>query len=409
MRMETNKILTGDCFELIKTLPDNSIDLVITSPPYADILSYGKDVSVKKPSDYVDWILPLFTEIHRVLKPTGSFILNINDKCVNKLRSTFIYELIYRNSKETPLKLYDTYIWHKKNGVPNGSNKRFRNNTEFLFHFVKDQNQLKFYMDRVLQERSEEYDKRLKYDNADDSKIVDGKRVRKKVRYMKNITEGKQDHIYTYREIPTAVRPDNVFRFKTAGASRDNEIRHPAPYHRELPLYFINLLTDEGDVVLDVFNGIGTTSLAAQELNRQYLGFELNPTYADFSRQKLDGENVEKIKIHQYDMDDNYITSYDGITAACEAIGYSTPHNILMCFRGNRKEAGGYQWKLEKPVIKKKKIAQYDLEGNFIKAYDSITHIENELGFDSHNHIEDCLRKGNKTSYGYQWKLFDEN
>ena len=54
------KILTGDCFELIKDIPDNSIDLVITSPPYVDIISYGKDVSVKKSTDYVDWILPLF-------------------------------------------------------------------------------------------------------------------------------------------------------------------------------------------------------------------------------------------------------------------------------------------------------------------------------------------------------------
>ena len=267
--MERNKVLIGDCFELIKTLPDNSIDLVITSPPYVDIISYGKDVSVKKPTEYVDWILPLFKEIHRVLKPTGSFILNINDKCVNKLRSTFIYEMIYRNSKETPLKLYDKYTWHKRNGVPNGSNKRFRNNTEFLFHFVKDQNQLKFYMDRVLEEP------------------VDGSKKIQKVRYQKNITEGKQDHIYTYRELPDKIRPDDVFRFPTASASRDNEIRHPAPYHKDLPLYFITLLTDEGDVVLDVFNGIGTTCLAAKELNRDYLGFELNPKYAEFSKMKL--------------------------------------------------------------------------------------------------------------------------
>ena len=132
-------ILTGDCFELIKTLEDNSVDLVITSPPYADIVNYGKNISIKKPQDYCDWILPLFNEIHRVLKPSGSFILNINDNCSNGLRNPFIYELIYRSQKETKLKFYDTYIWHKKNGIPNGSKKRFRNNTEFIFHFVKNQ------------------------------------------------------------------------------------------------------------------------------------------------------------------------------------------------------------------------------------------------------------------------------
>ena len=227
------KILTGDCFELIKDIPDNSIDLVITSPPYVDIISYGKDVSVKKSTDYVDWILPLFKEIHRVLKPSGSFILNINDTCKNGYRSTFIYELIYRNSIETPLKLYDTYFWHKKNGIPNGSKKRFRNNTEFIFHFCKDTKQMKFYMDRVLEQTTNK------------KKVV---WVRKTS--MKVDENGVKDPDLVQREVPELVRPDNVFRFPTAGQARDNVIRHPAPYHKELPSYFINLLTDEGDIYL---------------------------------------------------------------------------------------------------------------------------------------------------------------
>ena len=132
-------ILEGDCFDLIKEQADNSVDLIITSPPYADIVNYGKNISIKKPNEYVDWILPLFNEIYRVLKPSGSFILNINDNCSNGLRNPFIYELIYRSQKETKLKFYDTYIWHKMNGIPNGGVKRFRNTTEFIFHFVKDQ------------------------------------------------------------------------------------------------------------------------------------------------------------------------------------------------------------------------------------------------------------------------------
>ena len=152
MNKSSYEIRLGDCFELIKDLPDNSVDLVITSPPYADIVNYGKNISIKKPGQYCDWLLPLFNEIHRVLKPSGSFILNINDNCSNGLRNPFIYELIYRSQKETNLKFYDTYIWHKMNGIPNGSNKRFRNNTEFIFHFVKNQKELKFYMDRALKE-----------------------------------------------------------------------------------------------------------------------------------------------------------------------------------------------------------------------------------------------------------------
>ena len=286
--MKSNKLLTGDCFELIKDLPDNSVDLVITSPPYADIISsYGTDVSIKKPTEYVDWILPLFNEIYRVLKPSGSFILNINHNVNKGVVNPFVYELIYRSQKETKLKLYADYYWWKKNGVPNGSKKRFRNTTEFIFHFVKDPKQLKFYMDRVLRETKESTTKRRNYLMNNDDEVIDGERKRKKVRYVKNITDGKQDHIYQYRIIPDKVRPDNVFRFLTASADRTNTIRHPAPFHRELPEYFITFLTDEGDTVLDVFSGIGTTGLPCKELNRNYIGFELNPKYVDFSIKRL--------------------------------------------------------------------------------------------------------------------------
>ena len=260
--MKMKKILTGDCFDLIKEQPDNSVDLVITSPPYANIVSYGKNVSVKKTDDYVDWILPLFREIHRVLKPSGSFILNINDICVGGYRSTFVYDLISRNNKETPLKLYDNYIWHKPNGIPNGSKKRFRNTTEFIFHFVKNQKELKFYMDRVMEPAAESFKNRLKSPINKDDEIVDGVRLRKKVMW--------KDY--------DLVRPDNVFRFLTAAASRDNTIRHPAPFHQQLPCYFINLLTDEGDTILDVFAGIGTTGLCCED--RNFIGYELNPKYA---------------------------------------------------------------------------------------------------------------------------------
>jgi site-specific DNA-methyltransferase (adenine-specific)/site-specific DNA-methyltransferase (cytosine-N4-specific) len=287
-------IRLGDCFELIKDLPDNSIDLVITSPPYADIVNYGKNISIKKPNEYCDWILPLFNEIHRVLKPSGSFILNINDNCSKGLRNPFIYELIYRSQKETNLKFYDTYIWHKMNGIPNGSKKRFRNNTEFIFHFCKDTKQMKFYMDRVLMDPKDSYLSRLNSPTNDDSNIIDGERKRKKVVWVRRTSmkvdeDGIKDPDLVQRVVPDKVRPDNVFRFQTAAAARDNTIRHPAPYHKELPTYFINLLTDEGDVVLDVFSGIGTTGLGCN--NREYIGFELNEKYAEFSKKRLSNEN----------------------------------------------------------------------------------------------------------------------
>lgn len=288
-------ILLGDCFELIRDIPDNSVDLVITSPPYADIVNYGKNISIKKPKEYCDWLLPLFDEIYRVLKPSGSFILNINDNCSNGLRNPFIYELIHRSQHESKLRFYDTYIWHKMNGIPNGSKKRFRNTTEFIFHFVKDQKKVKWYMERVLEEPAESYIERSKTPQGVDRNVKDGERIRKKkmVKYLTNSTNKTKDGYEspdTIRTLPDLVRPDNVFRFSTAGAARDNHIKHPAPFHRQLPEYFINLLTDEGDVVLDPFSGIGTTGLPCRDMNREYIGMEMNERYAEFSEKRISGK-----------------------------------------------------------------------------------------------------------------------
>lgn len=293
--MSKIEIQIGDSFELIKNLPDNSVDLVLTSPPYADIVSYSKMVSIKKPDEYCDWLLPLFDEIYRVLKPSGSFILNINDNCSNGLRNPFIFELIYRSQKETKLRFYDTYIWHKRNSIPNGSNKRFRNLTEYIFHFVKDQKKLKFYMDRVLEQPADEYAKRMKYpwsvsvQGSTENGVRDNKK-KQVIRYTHTFDKnGEPNFTYMERQLPELVRPDNVFRFATAGKARDNSIRHPAPFYKELPEYFVKLLTDEGDVVLDVFSGIGTTGIPCLETNRDYIGFELNPKYAEFSKERLNG------------------------------------------------------------------------------------------------------------------------
>ena len=388
-------ILTGDCFELIKTLEDNSVDLVITSPPYADIVNYGKNISIKKSNEYVDWILPLFNEIHRVLKPSGSFILNINDNCDKGYRNTFIYELIYRNSKETSLKLYDTYIWHKMNGIPNGSTKRFRNNTEFIFHFCKDRTQMKFYMDRALKEPAKATSDRAKYQSSvkNHGTIQDGERVKEKTIDFGNL-------------LTNGIRPDNVFRFPTAGLARDNTIRHPAPFNKQLPSYFINLLTDEGDVVLDVFSGIGTTGMSCKDLNRQYIGMELNEKYAEFSKKRISGEELEEWLVCQYDMNDNLIACYKNRDEASKATGVESGDIMRTYNRTKFESRGGFKWKLQPKT--EYVINQYDLDNNFIRSWKTITEIENTLGFDSHNHIEDCIRKGNKTSYGFQWKLEEQ-
>ena len=329
------KILTGDCFELIKDIQDNSIDLVITSPPYADIVNYGKNISIQKPDEYCDWLLPLFNEIYRVLKPSGSFILNINDNCKNGLRNPFVYELVYRSQKETKMRFYDTYIWHKMNGIPNGSLKRFRNNTEFIFHFVKDQKKLKFYMDRVLQEPSKATSDRAKYDWSvkNHGDVIDGERIK--------------DKIIEYK--PTLVRPDNVVRFHTAGHARDNTIKHPAPFYKDLPKYYIKFLTDDGDTILDPFGGIMTTGIACNEIgNRDFIGMELNEKYAEFGYNRMNGGELDEYRVVQYDLDGNYIADYKNRMEASKATGIDDGDIMRTYNRTKFNSRGGFIWKLEK-------------------------------------------------------------
>jgi DNA modification methylase len=327
---------------------------VITSPPYADIVNYGKNISIKKPQDYCDWLLPIFNEIHRVLKPSGSFILNINDNCSNGLRNPFIYELVYRSQKETKMKFYDTYIWHKLNGIPNGSKKRFRNNTEFIFHFVKDQKELKFYMDRVLQEPAESFKERKKYPWTikTHGEVINGERIKNKsINYITGSTNKTKEGYeipQTKRTLPDLVRPDNVFRFKTAGTERDNHIKHPAPFNPQLPKYFINLLTDEGDVVLDVFAGIGTTGLPCNELNRTFIGFELNEKYCEFGNKRINGEELEELLVCAYDLEDNLVGCWKNRDQASKATGVESGDIMRTYNRTKFETRGGYKWKLEK-------------------------------------------------------------
>jgi ParB/RepB/Spo0J family partition protein len=268
-----NKVVLGDAFQVAKEIEPDSVDLCLTSPPYADVKDYGEEVGVVSPDEYVDWILPLLKEIHRTLKPTGSFILNINDCVVNKNRHPFVHELILRSTKETPLKLYDTYYWVKRGTLPNGSNKRLNNWTEYLFHFCKDPDAVKWNMDAVREPYDMNTVTRCKYPvNTLDAPVDEKGRPRARGRRVIQLN-------------PKGKRPSNVFYFPTAAAVRDK--KHPAAFHPDLPTWFIKALTDENDLVADVFAGSGTTCIAAKSLKRNFIGIELNEEYQKCALERL--------------------------------------------------------------------------------------------------------------------------
>ncbi len=110
-----DRIIEGDCKHTLHELPANSVDLIVTSPPYAD--SRKRTYGGIHPDQYVQWFLPITAELKRVLKPDGTFILNIKEKVVNGERHTYVLELILA-MKEQGWLWTEEFIWHKKNSYP---------------------------------------------------------------------------------------------------------------------------------------------------------------------------------------------------------------------------------------------------------------------------------------------------
>lgn len=263
--MTVNQVYTGDCMKLCRDIPDKTVDLVVTSPPYADTKSYGKKVNILKPESFPKWILPIFKDAEDYLTCTGSFILNINDRIKEGARSEYVYRTILNILDNTDLKLYDRYIWHKQNGLPMPGD-RLNDRIEYIFHFVKDVKNFKRYTDRVRVPYSQVTLDRLKYGVRSVYKVKDDGTTTKAKRVMREPNPLGTKHI-------------GVFDFQTAGILRDN--KHPAPFHPDLPRFFIKWLTDEGDLVLDPFLGGGTTAVEAKKMKRKYLGFDISEKYIE--------------------------------------------------------------------------------------------------------------------------------
>ena len=287
--MEINKLYIGDSMELSKTIPDNFIDLIVTSPPYADTVSYGKSVPIFKPENYPEWFLTLAHQAARFLKPTGSFILNINDKVIHKKRDIYVYELVCRIERETGLCLHDRYVWSRSNGIPSGSApRRLDDKLEYIFHFVrKEKNKKGEY--KKTPESFKAYIDRVREPYAD----ISLKRMKTKRSFNKVVDEHGESHLLNVKQSsahPLGKIPNTVMSFVGAGVIRNKSFKHPAAFHSDLPKWFIKWLTDEQDVVLDPFMGSGTTAAACQELNRRWLGFEINESYEKVIEERLKNE-----------------------------------------------------------------------------------------------------------------------
>lgn len=263
----TNQILHGDCLEVLKLIPDNSVDLIVTSPPYADARKtvYGGI----HPDGYVEWFMPRAQEFYRVLKPTGSFVLNIKERVVDGERHTYVIELILEMRRQGWL-WTEEYMWHKKNSHPGKWPNRFRDNWERLLHFTK-QKHFKMFQETVMVPVGDWAETRLKALSETD-KRRDNSRVGSG--FGKNVSN------WVGREM---VYPNNVLHMATECYNRG----HAATFPVALPEWFVRLFTEEDDVVLDPFVGSGTTCVAALQLGRQWIGIDISQEYVSITRERL--------------------------------------------------------------------------------------------------------------------------
>jgi DNA modification methylase len=275
-------IYNDNCENARLWLEEKSVDLIFTSPPYADIKLYGEDKSQCSADEYVEWFLPKAKAFKEVLKDSGSFILNIGDKIEKKCKHNYIFELVIALEKELGFRRFDTIFWDKGKSPP--SSNRFRSTTEYIFWFINDgfEDKFKFDIDKArvpYQEitkkryngmqtkrhsrnpKEEECDKcheQMKYKR---DRLICGKCGNEKSVLLKKVDLN-----------PLGALPSTLLRM---GSESKNTGYHLAVFPKKLPLYFIPIATNEGDLVFDPFCGNGTTALACLDLKRNFVGSEI--------------------------------------------------------------------------------------------------------------------------------------
>jgi DNA modification methylase len=300
--MEINKIYQGDSLTVLKTFPDESVDMVITSPAYYNARDYKMDNQMGRensPKEYIDNLIIVFKEIYRVLKKEGTCWVNIGDmygrKCdkndfkdpknpdsrngqvkslTKNISQKSLLQLPYRFSiamiDDVGFILRNSLIWHKGNAMPSPVKDRFTVDYEPLFFFTKSK---KYYFE-------------TQYEPLSENTITDINR-RKKFNNKGKIDEYAVTAIGRDRREFVNLEKGRIKRSVWQINTKPTPFSHYAVFPEALCETPIKAGCPEGGIILDPFMGAGTTGVVAKNLNRNYVGIELNPEYIKIAEERI--------------------------------------------------------------------------------------------------------------------------
>ena len=323
-----NRIVCGDAAEQLGAIPDSSVDLVVTSPPYYQQRSYGRDGSGRGETghegtveEYIGSVMAVFRECVRVTRDTGSIVFNMGDKYVDGSLRLVPHRFAIRAVDETGVALVNNITWVKSNPTPRQFRRRLVSSTEPFFHFAKTQ---KYHYDADAHDGPAPERR-----SAAKGGATMGRRYERLIS-SSGLSEGeKEAALAALRDVVGEVRAGKTagFRMKIRGVhapafggqggGRTSQMEnngftiirltgrpirrdviessvenlrwgdHPAVYPESVVGLLVRTLAPEGAVVLDPYAGSGTTCVAAKKAGRGYIGIDMNPEYCEMARMRL--------------------------------------------------------------------------------------------------------------------------
>ena len=273
----------ADALDMLRTLPDDSVALVFTSPPFA--LRRQKAYGNVTADEYVDWFWPFAREIHRVLRPDGSFVFDLGGawKPRSGTRSLFPYQLILRLGEV--FHLAQEFYWYNPSRLPTPAEYVTIQRTR-----VKDAVNTLWWLSKTEKPQADNRRVLRPYSKSMQRLLRDG--------YKPAMRPSQHEIGPHFQRDNGGAIPPNILTVPNTRSS-DAYIRrcraaglpvHPARFPEDLPEFFIRFLTEPRQLVLDPFAGSNTTGRVAESLERRWLSVEINPEYVEGSRLRFEDQ-----------------------------------------------------------------------------------------------------------------------